>query len=48
MATGDNIEQKIKLTYETNADKTAKSVDKLDESIQGTTESQEESTKQSK
>lgn len=44
----DDIEQKIKLTYETNADKTAKKVDKLDESIESTTDSQKESQKQTK
>lgn len=48
MADGDDIEQKIKLTYETNADKTAKKVDNLDDSIQDTTKSQQKSEKQTK
>jgi hypothetical protein len=47
MADNNNdIEQKIKLTYETNANTTAKDVDKLDKSIEKTTDSQKESTKQ--
>lgn len=48
MADGDDIEQKIKLTYVTNADKTAKKVKKLDDSIEKTTKSQKESGKQTK
>lgn len=41
-----DIEQKIKLTYETNANKTAKDVDKLDKSVEKTTDSQKENVKQ--
>lgn len=44
----EDIEQKVKITYSTNADKTAKKVDKLDESINDTTESQKKATKSSK
>lgn len=48
MADGDDIEQKIKLTWDDNAKKTAKNVDKLDSSIDKTTKSQKESTKATK
>lgn len=41
----EDLEQKIKLTYETNANKTAKEVDKLDKSIDKTTDSQKKNTK---
>lgn len=47
MADENNLEQKIKLTYETNADKVGKTVDSLDSSIEKTTESQKENSKQS-
>lgn len=43
----DDIEQKIKLNYETNAETTAKSVDKLDKSIDKTSDSQKKATKSS-
>ncbi|MCP4608933.1 MAG: hypothetical protein GY845_09495, partial [Planctomycetes bacterium] len=42
----EDIEQKVKITYDTNAKKAAKDVNKLDDAIQDTTESQKESGKQ--
>ena len=41
----EEIEQKVKITYETNAEKTAKKVDKLDNSVKKTTDSQKKSKK---
>lgn len=43
----EDLEQKIKLTYETNADEVGQKVNKLDDSIEKTTEAQKESTKAS-
>lgn len=41
----DDIEQRVKITYDTNAEEAAKNVDKLDKSVKKTTESQKESKK---
>jgi hypothetical protein len=41
----DNIEQKVKITYDTNAEKASKDVNKLDKSVEKTTESQKKSKK---
>lgn len=43
----EDIEQKIKLDFQTNADKTAKKVGKLDKSLEDTTKTQKKQTKAS-
>lgn len=48
MADNEDIRQNIELKYTTNADKTAKKVDNLDDSIEKTTDSQKEQEKQTK
>jgi hypothetical protein len=41
----DNIEQKVKITYDTNAEKASKDVNKLDKSVEKTTDSQKKAKK---
>lgn len=45
---GNDIEQKIKLTYSTNADSVSAEVEKLDDSINDTTASQKKNDEQVK
>lgn len=44
----DDIEQKVKITYDTNAKSAAKDVDKLDKSVEKTTKTQKKAAKASK
>lgn len=48
MADNNNIEERVKITYDTNAEEAAKSVNKLDKSIDKTVKTTDKSSKSSK